>query len=128
MAERMSKAFRQSQVGADVTYGWANNAAAATLGTASIASVGVGDEDEFKLVVYNPSAVTDITVTVRDTYANLGGASRQGKVASFTAPKSDTTVQLIHGLSGAVVVQLQNVTALGASDAFTAALRLYAVN
>lgn len=128
MAERMSKAFRLSQVGGDVTYTWANSAAANTQGSASVASIGVGDEDEYKLIVYNPSAVSDITVTVRDTYANLGGGTRQGKVASFTAPKGDTTVQLIHGLSGAVVVQMQNATVLGGSDGFTATLRLLAVN
>ncbi|MDR3563249.1 MAG: hypothetical protein P4N59_17705 [Negativicutes bacterium] len=120
---RTRGAISQKQVGVDVDLAWANSAAA---GTAQTATFAVSDAGLFKVVGYNPSTVTDLSVSVREVQTNLKGASRDAVVgATLTFPKNQTTALVVGNVSGSVKLVASNVTVLGASDAFTATFRVY---
>jgi len=86
------------------------------------------------VTVYNPSSVTDITVKVFETATSLAENTRYVLITQFTIPKSqtitgttiDTTSKLVHGIFNGTDVRfvLSNDTVLGASDGFSATLRL----
>jgi len=107
----------------DIDVVFANSAAANTVGTGTVQYT-VSTASEYKLVVYNPSTVTDLTVKVKCVQEALKGSNRDSLLTTLTFPKGDTTEQLIHGIDGIVKFICSNATILGGSDGFTATVRL----
>lgn len=125
--------LRKTQVGTDQQVTWANNDAANTQKTVIFTKPDYPVE-EYKLIVYNPSTVTDLTVKVFSVSPNLGGADRDSLLTTFSVPKSQTVsgttinshIRLLHGIfnNANMKLVLSNDTALDASDGFSAYLRL----
>jgi len=120
-------------VGSDQAVTFANSAAANNQQTFTIAApaTGIG---EYMLTVYNPSAVTDLTVKIYAVAVSLGGANRDALLATVYIPKSQsitgTTVncnsRLVHGIFCATDLKcvVSNDTVLGGADGFSAYMRL----
>lgn len=117
------------------TQTWANSAAVNTEKTVDIAasSTDLAARD-ILIVVRNPSAVTAVTVAVKNTYTDPnGGTTRYAKLTSFTAAVVGTSPDdggesfLVSGalVSGGCRLSLKNATVLGGSDGFTASVQVY---
>lgn len=129
--------LRQTQIGTDQTATWANSAAANTQVSVTITkpTVPVG---EYELIIYNPSTVTDLTVKVFAVETALGGGTRDALVTTVSIPKSqsvtgttiNTQAKFLHGIFNAsdCKLVLSNDLILGASDGFSAYVRLREVN
>lgn len=115
---------------------FANSAPALTVVNLDIPSGGIlqdDEEDDYEIIVRNPSAVTALTVTLKSrepTDASFGGGSDRYPVfQSITVPASspEGTETLSHGWNLATKggrITVQNVTILGGSDAFSADVRV----
>lgn len=116
---------KSSIIDTDKTATWANNAAAGTTVNVDFTKPAV-PRAEYLITVYNPSAVTDLTVKVMPIATNLAGSDRPSLLAQFTFPKGQTTSKLIHGIFNGIDVRfaLSNDTGLGAVDGFTSTIRV----
>jgi hypothetical protein len=125
--------LRETQVGTDQTVTWANSDAANTQKTVTFAKPST-PMSEYELVVYNPSAITDITVKIFNVETGLGSGDRDALLTVVNIPKAqaltgttiNTHIKLISGMfnGGACKLVLSNNTVLGASDGFSAYVRL----
>ena len=125
--------LRETQVGDDQTLTWANSAVANTQVVVNVARPSV-PVSEYKVKVYNPSTVTDLTCKVFAVAAGLGGSGRDCLVTTFSIPKSQTMTgtavnahaRLIHGIfdGSALKLVFSNDTVLGGGDGFSATMRL----
>lgn len=125
--------IRETQVGNDETLTWANSAAANTQVTVTVVKPSM-PVSEYKLKVYNPSTVTDLTCKVFAVAVGLGGGDRDCLVTAFSIPKSQamtgTTInahaRLLHGIfdGSALKLVFSNDTVLGGGDGFSAYMRL----
>jgi hypothetical protein len=122
---------------ADKTAVFANSAPVNTQNNIDISidkSLISGPKTKCQIEVYNPSAVTDLTVKVMAIEPALGGGTRYCLIDTWTVPKSaaatGTTVSahlkqyegLFNGADLRLVVS--NATILGVSDGFTASFRI----
>ncbi len=124
--------LRETQVGTDQTVTWANSDAANTQKTVTFAKPST-PMSEYELVVYNPS-ITDITVKIFNVETGLGSGDRDALLTVVNIPKAqaltgttiNTHIKLISGMfnGGACKLVLSNDAALGASDGFSAYVRL----
>jgi hypothetical protein len=114
-----------AQVDVDRSAIWANSALVNTAVNIDFAKP-AAPIGEYMLTVYNPSAVTPITVGVYSKALNLGGQDRYSFITSLSFPANSTQSRYIHGVFNGTDVRfvLTNDTALEASDGFTATLRL----
>jgi hypothetical protein len=122
-----------AQVGTDQTVTWANSDAANTQKTVTFTKPAI-PVSEYELIIYNPSTITDITVKIFNVETALGGSDRDALLTSVTIPKSQTLtgttinthIKLISGMfnGGDCKLVLSNDTVLGASDGFSAYVRL----
>ena len=113
------------QAGSDQSAAFANSAAAGTVNTTNFAAMDA--MTKYLVTVYNPSAITDLTVQICNVEKSLGGADRDATLLTFTAAKGQTAQALVEGLfvgGMAVKVKMANVTVLGASDGFTPYVRI----
>jgi len=125
--------LRQNKVGDDIALAFANDAAANTQKTTTIAKP-ARQLEEYELIVHNPSTETDLTVKVFAVETALGGATRDALIATLTVPKKQTTtgtsieahMRLLHGIFNGADCKLvvSNDTLVGAAGAFTATARL----
>lgn len=125
--------LRETQIGTDQTITWANSDAANTQKTVTFTKPAI-PVSEYELIIYNPSTITDITVKIFNVETALGGSNRDALLTSINIPKAQTItgttinthVKLISGIfngSNCKLV-LSNDTVLGASDGFSAYVRL----
>lgn len=128
--------LQEVQVGADQTITFSNSDPANTQVTNTITKPD-NPVDEYELVVYNPSTVTDLTVKVFSVQASLGGGSRDALITTLSIPKSQTITgtsintysHYLHGIFNGTNCKLvfSNDTVLGGSDGFSAYFRLQEV-
>jgi len=91
---------------------------------------------EYDLIVYNPSTVTDLTVKLYTIETSLGGGDRDAYITSVSVPKSQsitgTTINCYKKSlakifnNGNFKIVVSNDTVLGGSDGFTSVARLRA--
>ena len=127
------------QVGADVAFAFPASAAAnlQVVAVIDMPAEATGHNDPlqaYKIVVANPSAVTDLTLKLFTVEKNLGGSDRDCFLDSFDVPKaqtvSGTAIAAHEFLTGGVFcggdlkLVLSNNSALGAGDGFAATLRI----
>lgn len=125
----------------DITNTFANNAAANTQFTNTVLRStlpSVNAVGEYGIIVYNPSAITDLTIKLFNINLNVGGATRDSLITTITVPKSqvitgttvNTRTTFVHGLfcGGDIKIVVSNDTVLGAADTFAYALRIEEVN
>lgn len=122
-----------AQVGIDSVVTWANSDVVNTQKTSVIPSP-VDKKQEYELLIYNPSTITDLSCKIFISALDLQGATRQALLATITIPKSQvvtgTTInthsRLLHGLfyGGDILLVFSNDTMLGVADGFTASYRL----
>lgn len=127
---------KQTQVGADSTAVYANSDAANTQKTISFTAP-TSPSQEYELIVYNPSTITDLTVKVFNVELLLASGTRDALITTVSIPKSqaitgttiNTYAKFLHGLfnGGDVKMVVSNDTVLGVADGFTATARLRAV-
>lgn len=125
--------LRETQIGTDQTITWANSDAANTQKTVTFTKPAI-PVSEYELIIYNPSTITDITVKIFNVETALGGSDRDALLTSVTIPKAqamtgttiNTHIKLISGVfnGGDCKLVLSNDTVLGASDSFSAYVRL----
>ncbi len=126
------------QIGSDTDVVWAAESAANTQKTVDIAAPTEYAKLTYKLIVLNPSTVSDVTLKVMSTELDLKGDTRYAHEDTVVIPKSQsvtgTTINthtvFIEGIfTGADLrLVLSNDTALGVGESFTATLRLREVN
>jgi hypothetical protein len=126
MAPRPDKSWQRENLGsndlvASGSFAFANNAAAGTVVNVDVplpAAPSAGGE--YLVTVYDPSAVTDLAVSVQNKHT-MGGQARYGELAVFAVLKGKTRdVPLafwILGEGGRLAIS--NDTVLGAADGFT---------
>lgn len=126
--------IKQTQVGGDKEFVFANEALADNQQTATItAPANPGKKHE--IIVNNPSTVTDLTVKLFNIEADLvGDTDKDAYITSFVVPKSgsvtgtliDTHAAFIEGLfnGGDLKLVVSNNTVLGETDGFTATVRI----
>jgi hypothetical protein len=122
---------------ADKTAVFANSAAANTQKTIDISldkSLIAGIKTKCQIAVYNPSTVTDLTVKIMSKESDFGGDVRYCLLDTWTVAKAATVTRtalnaylknfegMFNGTDLRLVVS--NVTILGASDGFTAWVRV----
>lgn len=117
------------------TQAWANSAPVNTEKTIDlVASATDLAGRDILIVVRNPSAVTAVTVAVKNTYVDPSGSTtRYAKLTSFTAAVVGTSPDdggesfLVSGalVSGGCRLSLKNATALGGSDGFSASVQVW---
>jgi hypothetical protein len=122
-----------TQVGTDQTATYANSALINTQVTIDIAAPTYAKQ-RYKIVVYNPSTVTDLTIKIMSTETSLGAGTRYAFLDSMTVPKSaaytGTTINAyekeVEGIFTGAALRLvvSNDTALGGSDGFSAYIRV----
>ena len=125
--------LRKIQVGTDQDVVFANSAAANTQVSLTITQP-ASPLDEYELIVYNPSTVTDLTCKVFTVETALGGGDRDSYLTAFSVPKSqsvtgttiNTYIRQLHGVfnGGNLKLVFSNDTVLGAAEGFTAKARL----
>ena len=123
-------------IGADNPVAFANSAPINTQVIIDIASNAVfpSPRDRCVLEIYNPSTVTGLTVKIFSKALSFGGDIRYCLIDTVAIPISQTTtgtavsahLKIIEGMFVGEDVRLvvSNDTALGASDGFTAYLRV----
>lgn len=127
------------QIGEDLSFVFANSAAANTQKTATVAVPveGMTTNDPlqaYKIAVHNPSAVTDLTLKLFTTEADMGGAGRDCLLDTLTVSKAATVTGtavsahefMVGGIfcGGDLKIVASNDTALGSFDGFTATIRI----
>lgn len=80
----------------------------------------------YKVVVHNPSAISEITLKLYTVEEAFGGADRDSYIDEVVIPVSSTEEVIVGGLfcGGALKLVASNNTVLGAGDAFTASVRI----
>lgn len=121
------------QVSTDQTVTYAHSAFVNTQVNVDIAKPTMV-KSRYKIIVYNPSTISDLTVKIFNTTLSLGGATRYGFLDSYTVPKSQTITgttvstytKLVEGAFLATDLRLvvSNNTVLGAADGFSAYVRI----
>lgn len=132
---------RNRPVGADQAAVWANSAAVNTpvdvdyAAPVKVQSAGIKVDDvlhqkdaRYLIVIDNPSAVTALTVVVKNKHAAFGGSDKFGEVTTINVPISAVKDTLVDGwlLGDGARLTLSNDTVLGALDGFTATIRVIA--
>lgn len=125
--------LQQAQIGADSNAVFANSDAVNTQKTINFTAP-EDPSDQYELIVYNPSAITDLTVKVFNVELLLGLGDRDALITTLTIPKAatvtgtllDVYVNIITGAfnGGNLKLVVSNVTALGAAQGYTAFFRL----
>ncbi len=122
------------KVGTDLTFTWANSAAANTEVSNDIALPDTWQPDaRYLIIVRNPSAVTALTGKIKLKATSLGGADRyprlKGGDFSVSANVPEGEAVLVEGwmLGDGARLTLSNDTALGAADGFSATVRIIQV-
>lgn len=128
--------IQQVQIGADQDVVFANSAAANTQNSLSVTAP-ESPSDQYELIVYNPSTITDLTVKVFNVELALALGTRDALITTLTIPKAatvtgttiNTHVNFITGAfnGGDLKLVVSNATVLGVADGFTASFRLRAV-
>lgn len=121
---------RNATVGNDLTMTWANSAAANTVVNSDIALPTNPNPDAlYAVTVYNPSAVTALTLIAQVVETALGGGTRYGELTRFGVTAGGTKTVLVQGwmLGSSSRLVAQNDTILGAGDGFSAYARIRAV-
>jgi hypothetical protein len=128
-----STLLRQAQVGTDMELAFANSAAANTQKTVAYTKPEI-PVDEYMIEVYNPSAITDLTVKVFAVEDLLGSGTRDVLITKFgvlkSASETGTTISaraaFVHGMFNGADCKLviSNDTALGAAEGFSAFIRV----
>lgn len=122
-----------SQIGSDIQLVWENGSAANVIREVVVSKPDIVT-DKYQLIVYNPSTVTDLIVDVC-ALETLGGEERNSLLTRITVPRAqtapngityDTHTFTIEGLFNGTACKFiaYNTTELGASDAFSAYLRI----
>jgi hypothetical protein len=129
--------LRQTQISTDQTVTWANSNVVNTQKTVTFTKP-TAPISEYEIIIYNPSTVTDLTVKVFAVETALGGGTRDALVTTVSIPKSqsvtgttiNTQAKFLHGIFNAsdCKLVLSNDLILGASDGFSAYVRLREVN
>jgi len=129
----MGTQLKESQVGLDQQITWANSDPANTQKNITFTKPDIVI-DEYELVIYNPSIVTDLTIKVFAVEPALGGNARDALITTIPVLKSlvitGTTInaytKLLHGIFNGCDCKLviSNDTALGAADGFSVYIRL----
>lgn len=122
-----------SIVGTDNIITFENSAAANTQVNVDISKPN-NPKSRYLITVYNPSIVTDLTVKIFTKETSFGGDTRYGYLDVTTIPKSQTVsgtiintyVIIVEGIFIGADLRLtfSNNTALGASDGFSAYVRV----
>lgn len=125
------------QIGTDHDIVFANESSQHTQKTLDI-SVPSSTKKSYKLLVYNPSSVTALTVKVFDIELAMKGSTRYVYEKTLAVPAVTTTTGtelnayafVIENMFAGANLRLviSNDTALGESDGFTATFRLREVN
>lgn len=128
-----SRNLRETQIGADQDLTWANSDAVDTQKVHTFTKP-ANPIEEYMLICYNPSAVTELTVKIFNIETNLKGADRDVLLTTISVPRRQTVTgttieayaRIIHGIfnGGNCKIVVSNDFALGASDGFTATFRL----
>ncbi len=123
----------QAQIGVDQAAAFANSATQYTQVNVDFAAPAT-TRPRYKITVYNPSAVTDLTIKVMSKALSLGGDTRYSLIDIIVIPKSQSItgatvnsyVKFIEGIFVGTDLRLIvcNNTALGASDGFSAYIRI----
>lgn len=121
------------QIGTDQAVAFANSAAINTQVNVDFTKPTVS-KPRYKIAVYNPSTVTDLTVKIFSVALDFGGGTRYDFIDSFVIPKSQvitgTTInaytKFIEGLFVGTDLRLvvSNNTVLGTAEGFSAYIRL----
>lgn len=115
------------QVGNDLTATWADSAAVNTVVNVDVALPTVLQGNaKYEVIIYNPSAVTTLTVVAQNKAASLGGGDRYAELTRWTVLTSSTKAVLVEGwlIGSAGRLALSNDTALGAGQGFSASIRI----
>ena len=125
--------LRETQTGDDQTITWDNSDAANTQKSCSFTKPAKPIE-EYELIVYNPSTVSDLTLKLFAIETDLAGDTRDALITTIPILKSqvmtgttvNTYAKIIHGIFNGVDCKLvvSNDTALGAAEGFSATIRL----
>lgn len=123
-------AGRNSLVDSEKTLAWANSASANTQQTATFTAPTTLQPDAlYAINIYNPSAVTALTLIVQNT-ENLNGVDRACELARFSCPASGIRTFIVQGWmlgAGSQKLVVQNDTVLGGGDGFSAYVRVRAL-
>jgi hypothetical protein len=122
------------QLGADLQFVFTNEASANTQKTKTIDKP-IGAGKNYKFLVHNPSTVTDLTLKFFDVEASLGaGETTDCYITSVIIPKAQTITGteisaysvIIEGCftSDTIKIAASNNTVLGATEGFTATVRV----
>lgn len=122
------------QIAADADLAFANSAPADTQKTLDVAVPVNSPKNSYKLIVYNPSAVTDLTIKVFSKELLLKASTRYAFEGDVNVPMSQTiggtaidthVFELAGAFAGADLrLIVSNNTALDVADGFTTTLRL----
>lgn len=128
-----SRSLKETQIGTDQDLTWANSDVVNTQKTHTFTKSAVPVE-EYMLICYNPSTITDLTVKMFNVETNLKDATRDVLVTTVIIPKRQTTTgtiieshtRIVHGIfnGGNCKIVVSNDTVLGVADGFTATFRL----
>lgn len=105
---------------------WANSAAQDTEQTLALAlptgQPGTPIEERAVVLVYNPSAVTALTLSYRLKWRDSAGNARTAELASLAVPVSSTKAFVVDvgWLAAGAEIVASNDTVLGGGDGFTA--------
>jgi len=121
------------QVGVDISISWSNNSSANTQKEVVI-SIPEDPVEEYMLIIYNPSLITDVSFKVFNIEGMLGGAERYAFLTNILCSKkltiSGTEIEAyaipIHGIYCGTNLKmvLSNDSPLGATEGFTLYFRL----
>ena len=122
-----------AKVGDDLAFIFANSVAINTQVSATI-STPIDPVQAYKISVYNPSAVSALTVKLFTVEKGLGGADCSCLLETLTVPKAqvitgslvDSYEFLMGGIfcGGDLKIVVSNDAALGSSEAFSASIRI----
>jgi hypothetical protein len=131
--DAVAKAFKTApignnlQVGSDLTATWADSAAANTAVNVDVAlPTSLQGSAKYLVEIYNPSAVTALTVIAQNKALSFGGATRYPELTRWSVAASGVKAVIVEGwlLDAAGRLVLSNDTALGAGQGFTASIRV----
>lgn len=116
------------QVGVDIAVTWTNNSSANTQKEIVI-SIPADPVEEYMLIIYNPSLITDVSFKLFNIEGSLGGAERYALLTNVLCSKKltisgtviDTYAIPIHGIFCGTNIKtvLSNDSPLGATEGFT---------
>lgn len=108
----------------DRTFTWADSAGANTEATVDIPKPTIGYR-MYQITIYNPSAVTALTVKLEPVKAHMAGQDRYPVFRTFTVAANSLYCENFYGIcTGALRIVASNDTILGGSDGFSATIRI----